>query len=691
MSETTGVHPLPDEDTGQLVGTDSNGRPVQAANNPDTGTDLPSAPATTPGRPRRIVSAVWKSDFPLYLYSLVVTAAVLTWVMRLWRATLSAPFYYSGDAVASAAYFKDVIQVGWYENQPNLGAPYGQHYHDFPFADDLNPAMAKVISLFTSNWAVAFNSYYLLGFLLAALTAVWFFRFCGVGSWMAVVLSVLYAVTPYHFIRNENHLFLASYYCIPLAMVLVVRATRGDGLWARRRGVNPVLSVLTGRGAGSILILALVVYSGAYYGLFTAFLLAFGGMFALLRKWSWRRLFGLACAGGTVLFFFVLAMLPDSLYERANGIDTAGLVRARTAAEQYALKFASLVLPAPGHPIPLFAKARFLYDSKYPLSSERPVLGLMAAIGFVLLLGVAFLALTGRAAPSRRTTRQDARRATLFSLSFLTWIAFCVGTIGGLGTIVSFFTASIRGWNRISIVIVLFGLAGLGLMLDGLGERLAARVRSRPAAVDSGSGPAGRRPARIAGAVVPVIAVVVLLMGSADQSITGAVPPYAQNKAGSTSDQQYVDDLQARLPAKSMIFILPWQPFPESGRLNGLPESDQMKLWLHSTTLRWSGGGIKGRPQTAWPGKVVRETPAQMAHDLAVIGFVGISIHRAALVDKGKKWEASLAPLLGPPTLISPDKQYSYIPLTRAIDELDRTTTASQRAAFAAAITEIQQ
>ena len=643
--------------------------------------DVPAAPAV------RFRSALGRSDLLLYVYAGLLTAAAVTLMMRLWRATMSVPFAYRGDAVASAAYFKDVIQVGWYENQPHLGAPYGQHYHDFPFADDLNPAMAKVIGVFTSDWAVAFNTYYLLGFLLCALSAVWFFRVCGLGRWMTVVLAVLFAVAPYHFIRGESNLFLASYYCVPLAMVVVLRATRGESLWGRRRTMKYLPSIFLGRGAATVLILALVVYSGAYYGLFTAFLLALGSVFALVRRRDWRRLGGSVVAVGAVALFFVLALLPDILYTRTHGADDGALVRRVFDAETYGLKFTSLLLPPPGHPLAVLAAFRKYYDSTYPLPGERAALGLMAALGFLALLSVPVLALTGRFSGEGRDPAGLGRYTTIGSLSFLTYAAFLIGTIGGLGTFVSFFTSSIRGWNRISIIIALFALAGLGLATEAGGRRIDGRVRTRTQSpLDSRTRLWGRS---LAAHFVPVIAVVVLVVGVADQSLIGAVPGYADNKASSTSDQAYVDSLQQALPDDAMIFILPWQPFPESARANGLPESDQMKLWLHSDTLRWSGGGIKGRPQSDWPGVVVKKPVAQMVRDLATIGFAGISIHRTALKDAGKKWEAALTPLLGPPTIVSPDGAYSYFSLAKEVERLDASTTGEQRAALAESLTHI--
>ncbi len=163
----------------------------------------------------------------------------MTWMMRLWRANLRIPFRYDSDALGHAAHFKTILETGWYEYQPRLGVPYGQHYHDYPFSDDLHMAMAKILGWFTSDWVVAFNSYYLLTFLLCALTAVWFFRQCGLRPGWSVVLAVLFATAPYHFLRNEMHLFLSGYYLVPAGLVIVLWVARGEPVWRRRTGVEP--------------------------------------------------------------------------------------------------------------------------------------------------------------------------------------------------------------------------------------------------------------------------------------------------------------------------------------------------------------------------------------------------------------------------------------------------------------------
>ncbi|MEJ7648564.1 MAG: hypothetical protein WKF57_05855, partial [Nakamurella sp.] len=241
---------------------------------PATGTNprVRGRRAATSGRSR--------SDVRWYLLAVLVSCASVAVMMRLWWADWRVPFVYEADALGSAAHFVSTIETGWYESQPRLGFPYGQRYHDFPFSDDLHLVFAKPLGWVTGgNWVAAFNGYYLLTFPLAAAAAVWFLRQCRLSGPTTVVLAVLYSVAPYHLQRNEAHLFLSGYYLIPVALVLVLRVVRGQPLWGSRHrtGTGPVAgvrSVLTGRGAGTVVILGLLVSSGVYYAVFVLLLLA---------------------------------------------------------------------------------------------------------------------------------------------------------------------------------------------------------------------------------------------------------------------------------------------------------------------------------------------------------------------------------------------------------------------------------
>ena len=621
------------------------------------------APPATPGRN-------WLRNSELRFYLAVAPLSFLSFAVmtRLWRATWSVPFFYEGDVISSAAHFKTVLATGWYENQPDLGVPYGQHYHDFPFSDDLHPLVIKLFGLFTGNWITVFNLYYVLGFPLAALTGLWFLRRCGVHGWLAVVLATLYSVAPYHFWRNEMHFFLGEYYAVPLGLGVALAAARSDPLWGNRTFTGRIagwsgwgrrpLSALTGRGAGTVVCVALVTLDAAYYGVFAAVLIAGGALFGFARRRNWARLGGVVMAGAVLCAVFLAAMLPDLLYQRAHPGGGA-LVRFPQEADIYSTKFAQLLLPTIGHPIPALAELRAWYDATYPYPSEDTALGLIAAIGFLGLLVLPLARMARRRTSSRRET-------TLSALAVLTWVAFLACITGGLGTFLSFFTDSIRGWNRMSIFLSLLALAGLGLFLQRRFDHWWARPRLR--------------------ALVPVCTVAVLAIGLVDQASAKGIAPYAANAARWATDQAYFNELEARLPHGALVFQAPYVAFPEAGL--GNLDSNQLEPYLHTSTLKFSGGGFKGRPQIDWQQTVSNESAPQMTRDLAVIGFSGILVDVQVTNDGGLSLDTELTPVTGAP-IVDPTGQFRFYSLAGIKARIDATMLPTERAAQAEAIDHI--
>lgn len=108
---------------------------------------------------RRNTVLAWlsKSAVPWYLLTAGVTAFFTYFALDLNRAKLGVPWLYTGDALATADHFKTTLEQGWYEHNPNLGAPWGQNYNDFPVADNLHMIAAKVLGLFSGHWPVVLN------------------------------------------------------------------------------------------------------------------------------------------------------------------------------------------------------------------------------------------------------------------------------------------------------------------------------------------------------------------------------------------------------------------------------------------------------------------------------------------------------------------------------------------------------
>lgn len=656
----------------------------------------PATGTTVRARGRRAAT-----DVRLYLLAVVVSCAGVAVMMRLWRVDWRVPFVYQGDALGSAAHFVTTLETGWYESQPRLGFPYGQHYQDFPFSDDLHLVAAKLLGWITEgHWVAAFNGYYLLTFPLAAAGAVWFLRQCRLSGPTTVVLAVLYSVAPYHLQRNEAHLFLSGYYVIPVAMVLVLRVVRGQPLWGTRRRTGPdtgavarVRSVLTGRGAGTVVILGLLVSSGVYYAVFVLLLLAVAALVAVAGHRSWSRFRGAVMAGIVGVAWFGMALLPDLLHAWKYGSDGDAFARGGDGPQFLGLRILGMLMPSPDHPIPELAALRKWFVARYPPDAEWPALGLVGTIGFLLLLGVGL----GRMMrTSARPIRPGSRLEALGALAGLSLIATLVATTGGLGLVISMITPAMRAWNRMVIVIALLALAGFGLALEAgavrLRRRSAVRRRRRLALRAEGraGGRPGGRPERrwspSVQQIVLMLSVLTLLAGVGDQSLPSAVQQ-PSTVASFESDESFFTEVEASLPAGAAVFQLPFRAYPEGELIDGTTESDQLRGLLHTRSLRFSAGGIKGRPQTDWPAEVVARPTGDFLTDIAIVGFSGVIIDRLAVCDRGASLLAELEPAIGPPTVTSNDGRFVFLQINGVLARVESSMTPQQRRARAAEIT----
>jgi hypothetical protein len=127
--------------------------------------------------------------------TLAVVAAVSVAALALLGgySRIDLPFAYSGDVIATGAGIKGMIDHGWYLVNPSVGAPGVMNVADFPGTDIFGLALMKAISWFSGDWAVVMNVFFLLGFPLAAMSALAALRSLGIGRIPAAVAALLFA------------------------------------------------------------------------------------------------------------------------------------------------------------------------------------------------------------------------------------------------------------------------------------------------------------------------------------------------------------------------------------------------------------------------------------------------------------------------------------------------------------------
>lgn len=294
----------------------------------------------------------------------------------------------------------------------------------------------------------------LLTYVAASLTATIFFRKVGLVNNTATVLAVLFALSPYHFVQGGA---LVTYWPIPLGGWLAIAAMRNESLWIRS-GESWPIRVLP--GARTALVLVAVAASGLPLLLAVTLVLGCAAVIAHLRNpaGSVRRRSANVIGVGTAV-----ALLPIMGWLLAH--TTAERIYGGGASEtigENSFKPLALVLPVQGHPLPAFAALRTKYDLGFDFQSGHVALGTVASIGFIGLMVFPLAQAT--------TSRRPRRHAALGELAIQTWIVFLLGSFG-TAAVLDVAARDVVGypepWHRLAVLLLLFGLAAVGLVVDG--------------------------------------------------------------------------------------------------------------------------------------------------------------------------------------------------------------------------------
>lgn len=153
----------------------------------------------------------------------LTTLAILGAIYRPWGQRLETPLAYHGDVLYNAMLVRNLQTTEKYGISPLLAAPHGQNLSDNLYGGDrLQFLGLRLAGEVAEDPFVAVNLYFALGFLVVAVSAHLVARKLGLHPLGAGVIAVLFAFLPHHFRHGTNHLFLATYYSIPPAILLAV-------------------------------------------------------------------------------------------------------------------------------------------------------------------------------------------------------------------------------------------------------------------------------------------------------------------------------------------------------------------------------------------------------------------------------------------------------------------------------------
>jgi phosphoglycerol transferase len=583
----------------------------------------------------------------LYLFTAILSLLLLFSILGLKREAVRLPFTYQGDAMFYHVLIKGMIDHGWFLENPNLAAPEALNLRDVPSTDNnLYYVLLKLIALVKPMYPQVLNAFFLLGFPLTAISALYVLRHFGVSDLVAVFAALVYAFLPYHFIRGQHHLFLSAYYFVPPMIMIVLWIGRGEWTLADWRSK---------KGLFSLLVCLLVASTGYYYAFFACFFLLAAGITAALAT---RRASGLLTAAAlTAVIFTGVAVnfLPSvSRFSSQGGVHFVRRIAGE--ADDYGLRFAQLVMPVRWHRARPLSELKEDYNMRLMINeNDDASLGFIGSFGFIGLL-VWFLFRK----PSVRGMNEAGPAGLLNHLSLHTLAALLLGTIGGIGSLVAFFgLPQVRAYNRISIFIAFFALLAAALWMDGWARKFL-RTTSRMVVFGAALG-------------------LLLSIGMLDQISPHYLPDYRKAEDEFMSDDVFVKQIESLVPPGAMIFQLPVVSFPENPRVNRLLDYDLARGYLHSKTLRWTYGAIKGRDADVWQRMVAARPVREMIETLAWSGFSGIYIDRFGFADSAASIESELRQRLGARPLRSPNERLLFFDLTGYRNQIMASVAEKER------------
>lgn len=506
------------------------------------------------------------------------------------------PIVYDGDGVSATYLIKTIKDTGWFLENPWVGGIYGGNWGDYTMCDNLSFFLVKLLSLFSDNCFLMYNMFYFLTYVLVALTAFGVFRVLKVNTVAGTTGALLYSFLAFHQFRAP-HIWLTPYFMVPLGLLVAIWIAADsygiDGLKGRSLFCNKKV-------IASAVILFLCAFTGFYYAFFTCIIVFMAGVILLLKKASVRRVLFILSGLGIVALGVLTNVFPSLIYWMQNGLNEKSelLTRAITDPEYYSLKMVQLLLPRQGHRLPAFAQIAGDYHTYFFLNNENhtATLGMVAGLGFLILLLLLF--------------KRNLRQKYVEEIKWLNLGIFLTATIGGIGEIFSMFVSTpMRCYNRLSIYIAFLSLLFLALSATDLLVKVR-RVHIR----------------RI---LCAGISLVVLGVGIWDQTTDFGMEAQAAATQSFDSDREFIQKIEEKLPADSMVFELPVVGFPSEGYY------DMYKGYMHSNQIIWSYGGMQGREEHCWETNLMNYPVDEFLDHICYAGYQGLYVDSLIYTEKG--------------------------------------------------------
>ncbi len=543
------------------------------------------------------------------LVSMLVSICIILIHARIWEIDISLPVAFNGDVLLGGALVKSVADEGirglWFCSR--LGAPEISTLVDTPFLDlRMGLEFFALTRVFSNPWT-CYYLHYFYTYAFCTLTMYLLINRYTDRVWLKVLLSISYAIIPYHFIRGMGHQTLSCYFVVPIIIYImdVVYCESFQGIVPQRYKGSWWKS--------SVLYLGCVIVgiSNIYYAYFGMICIAIALMGKTIKTKRVKLIFQDAIPLYSIILGVVIGLLPKIVYSIRNGLNHSAGVRVPMHTEIYGLKIIQLLLPCSYNKVDFLAQLNSDYSSKAFNINENSAaaLGIIATIGFL----IACEWVIWRIVKHNSQEHSLSNKMDVMSLAILVLVLF--STTGGFGTIVSYWiTPELRALNRVSVVIAGLSICILCCALDYVIEKAKTKLTKR--------------------GIVSLMTMVFVF------ALYSEVPMSIENWQVSTKKQNdiyasFFQEVESAVEPSSMIYELPHMQFPESPAINNMYDYQPALGYIYTNTLRWSYGGMRGRNHIAEELAIDNGQSYRFVKGIKQAGFSGILIDTTGFSDGG--------------------------------------------------------
>ena len=505
------------------------------------------------------------------------------------------PIHYDGDSYYILAGIKAAAEGGVAPFQfiviKRLNAPLAAEWCDFPMSEYVFWLPSFLVPWFGVFGAASVSV--LLSLISAGLA--FYFVACATGSvrFLACILGILFALLPYGFVRNIEHLNLTIYFVVPLFIYCAWRLWGQEGAKLSRREVVWLC----------VLALGCSLFMPYYWAMFLV-LLAFVAM-GHLANLSLKGVAFCAVVGLAACLGFILQNVDTFIFRWQEGANPEAFGRSLWWMVKFGLYLPDMLFPKFHMYLPWEQLAGKNYHWKIPeqIQGESQT----AYIGIIAVLGLGILVIRGLA---RASAGKMSDQPALFWFAI---VVFCFAVVGGVNYLLGAFGFQfLRASNRYSLFLAAIGLFYLALLLT--------RLKSKPV-------------------LLAIICAAILSIGIYDQ--IPKIPDWLRSQREQATerfllDKEFFPEMERRLPDGAMVFQFPVHGFPENGPVHEMGDYEHFRPYLHTKNLRFSYGTVKGRKGSDWQAKLDDNKPLEVTTELVAKGFGHVLINRRAYSDQGE-------------------------------------------------------